>query len=208
MTASERKRHTEDFLSKLGVPVFDNLPPLEEENDITLRTSQEIAERILILSYLNCMAFDPDLRNSITDFLKEEGLWEKISPQEKSLFEKSELNDDDITIIAERAESIWLLMWTINKSNLLDFPGEEVNFNVIFEHLPPFMNSTEDFVTSATIRPTSEILDQADLLFRINWAFYQTQTNNLNIIELNQSIVFERYFAINWVINLRSTWDE
>lgn len=208
MTASERKKHTEDFLCNRGVPVFDNLPPLEEENDITLRTPQEIAERILILSYLNCTAFDPELRNSITDILKEEGLWVKISPQEKLLFEKAELNDEDITIIAWRAESIWLLLWAINKADQVIFSNEEVNFNAIFEHLPAFMSSTEDFVNSATIRPTSEILDQADLLFRLNWAFYQAQTNNLNIIELNQGIVFERYFAINWVINLRSDWDE
>ncbi|WP_028980960.1 DUF4272 domain-containing protein [Sporocytophaga myxococcoides] len=208
MTASERKKHTENILSNQGLPVFDNLPPLEEENEISLRTPQEIAERILILSYLNCMAFDPDLRNNITDFLKGEGLWEKISPQEKLFFEKSELNEDDITIIAWRAESIWLLLWAINKADQLIFSNKEVNFNAIFEHLPPFMNNTEDFITSATLRPTSEILDQADLLFRINWAFYQSQTNNLNVIELNQGIVFERYFAINWVINLRSNWDE
>ncbi|MBO9702444.1 MAG: DUF4272 domain-containing protein [Sporocytophaga sp.] len=208
MTASERKKRTEDFLCSHGLPVFDNLPPLEEEKDITLRTPQEIAERILILSYLNCTAFDPNLRNSIIDFLKEEGLWAKISPQEKILFEKPELDDEDITIIAWRAEAIWLLLWTINKADQLIFSNEEVNFNAIFEQLPSFMNSTEDFVTSATMRPTAEILDKADLLFRINWAFYQAQTNKLNIIELNEGIVFERYFAINWVINLRSNWDE
>ncbi len=208
MTASERKKHTEDFLRSHGLPVFDNLPPLEEENDITLKTPREIAERILMLSYLNCTAFDPELRNRITGFLKEEGLWGKISPKEKLLFEKSEFNDDDITIIAWRAESIWMLLWSINKSDHLNFPPEEVNFNSIFKHLPPFLNSTEDFVTSATLRPATEILDQADLLFRLNWIFYQAQSNNLNITEFNDGIILERYFAINWVINLRSNWDE
>ncbi len=208
MTASERKKHTEDFLRSHGIPVFDNLPPLEEEIDIPLRIPQEIAERILILSYLNCMAFDPELRNRITGFLKEEGLWDKISPKEKLLLEKTEFNDNDITIIAWRAESIWMLLWSINKSNQVNFPPEEVNFHAIFEHLPPFMNSTEEFVTSATLRSATEILDQADLLFRLNWTYYQAQTNNLIIPELNQGIVFERYFAINWVTNVRSTWDE
>ncbi|GAL87480.1 hypothetical protein CHU_2548 [Sporocytophaga myxococcoides] len=208
MTASERKKLTENFLSSHGLPVFDNWPPLEEENDITLKTPQEIAERILILSYLNCTAFDPGLRNKIIGFLHEEGLWDKISLQEKLLFEKSEFNDDEIAIIAWRAESIWILLWSINKSNQLNFPPEEVNFNTIFEHLPPFLNNAEDFITSATLRHATEILDQADLLFRLNWTFYQAHTNNLDIPELNQGIVFERYFAINWVINFRKTWDE
>ncbi|MCR6640761.1 MAG: DUF4272 domain-containing protein [Sporocytophaga sp.] len=208
MTASKRKKHTENFLSSHGFPVFDNLPPLEEEYNITLKTPQEIAERILILSYLNCTAFDPELRNRIINFLKEEGLWNKISPKEELLFEKPEFNNDEIAIIAWRAESIWMLLWSINKSDQLNFPPEEVNFNLIFEHLPSFLNSTEDFVTSATLRPATEILDQADLLFRLNWAFYQSQSNQLNIKEFNEGIVYERYFAINWVTSFRGSWDE
>lgn len=69
-TAEQRKKETERLLKSLGIPYNNHLPLLEEECDARVRTAQEIAERILILTYLNYILEVRDEREKVIDFLK------------------------------------------------------------------------------------------------------------------------------------------
>jgi hypothetical protein len=206
MTSVERKHNSEKLLLSLGISLKDNLPPVEEEDVITLRSAQEIAERIVILTYLNCVATDPSLQQQVMMFLIHEGLWDKATEEEKALFHKTQLTEEDITIIFWRAESIWLLLWSINKIRQLDLPEKEVNLHEIFPFLPGFLESTKDFIQTAAIRSVSEILDQYDLVFRLNWAFQEAHTQGTGTLSLNAGIAYERYFSITWVTRTREVW--
>jgi len=208
MTALERKQNTEKLLETLGIRLRDELPPMEEEEQVKLRTPQEIAQRIVILSYLNCVATDADLRESVVSFLKQENLWRQVTQEEMQLFHKIQLDEEEIGRILWRGEAIWLLLWIINRVDHLELPSAEVNTYAIFERLPAFMENTNDFITTATMRPLPEILDQSDLLFRLNWAMRQAQLDRSAEMGLNPGIAYERYYAINWVIFTRPDWDE
>ena len=39
----------------------DILPPMEEDDQINIRTGEDLARRLLVLSYLNCVALQPEL---------------------------------------------------------------------------------------------------------------------------------------------------
>lgn len=52
-TALQRKKETEKFLKSIDVPVIEHLPMIEEEHEVRIRKPNEVAERILILTYLN-----------------------------------------------------------------------------------------------------------------------------------------------------------
>jgi hypothetical protein len=208
MTALERKQVTEKRLSALGITLVDNLPPIEEEDAITLRSPREVAERILILTYLSCVATDPSLRQEVMMFLIQEGLWDKASEEEKVLFHKTRLTEEDFTNIFCRSESIWLLLWVINKIDSLDLPEKEVNLHDIFPYLPGFLEPTGSFIHAATIRSVSEILDQSDFIFRLNWALREAYEQGSQISSLNPSIAYERYFSISWVTQTRESWEE
>ncbi|HEY5823549.1 MAG TPA: DUF4272 domain-containing protein [Cyclobacteriaceae bacterium] len=207
MTALERKQNTEKLLETLGIRLRDELPPMEEEDNVELKTPREIAQRILVLTYLNCVATNSDLREAAIFFLRQENLWEHVSGEEKQLFDKAELTDEEIATIQWRGESIWMLLWIINHVDHLDLPLTEVNTPDIIERLPGFMQSTGDFINSATIRSVSEILDQSDLMLRLNWALRQAQLDGSDIA-LNPGVAYERYNAINWVTSLRPQWDD
>lgn len=206
MTSAERKQKSEELLLSLGISLRDTLPPIEEEDVVTLRSAQEIAERIVILSYLNCVATDPSLQQQVMMFLIHEGLWDTATEEEKELFHKTPLTEEDIAIIFWRAESIWLLLWSINKIQKLELPEKEVNLYEIFPFLPGFLESTKDFIQTATIRSVSEILDQYDLMFRLNWAFKEADAQGTGTLPLNAGIAFERYFSITWVTRTREVW--
>lgn len=208
MTSVDRKRNSEKILLSLGISLGDDLPPIEEENAVTLRSAQEIAERIVVLAYLNCVATDPSLRQQVMMFLIQERLWEKTTTREKALFHKSPLPEDDLTVIFWRSESIWLLLWVINKIDNLDLPQQEANLHEIFPYLPGFFEATSDFINTATSRNISEILDQCDFIFRLNWALREPHLHGSATTALNPGIAYERYFAITWVTRMRPEWED
>jgi hypothetical protein len=208
MTAHERKAHSEKLLQSLGIVLEDILPPIEEESEVSLRPANEVAERILILTYLNCVATDASLQQPVMMFLINEGLWEKATDDEKALFHKSPLTEEDITVIMWRSESIWLLLWSINKLDHLALPEAEADLLQIFPYLPGFLEPTKRFIHTATTRSVSEILDQCDFIFRLNWAFKENNQQLTSTTALNAGVAHERYFAINWVTRMRERWED
>jgi len=207
-TAEQRKEETEALLKSMSIPYFDHLPLIEEENEVKIRTAMEIAERILILTYLNYISEVPEERDSVNDFLKKNSLWDKVSPEEKVLFQKVVLSRQEKINISWRSEAIWLLLWAINKVDKLEIPTEQVEIAEIVSRLPDFLSNPTEFTENVTIRPTSELLDISDLTYRLHWAVRNTELNNLKTLNLNSSVIVERHYAINWVTYYAEEWDE
>jgi hypothetical protein len=208
MTSLDRKQNSEKLLMSLGITLTDILPPIEEEDSVTLRSPQEVAQRILILTYLNCVATDASLQQEVMMFLIREGLWDKTSEAEKVLFHKTPLTAADLTKILWRAESIWMLLWVSNKIDQLDLPEKEVTLQDIIPHLPGFLEPTAEFIHATTMRSVLEILDQSDFIFRLNWALKETDAQGSSTLPFNPSVAYERYYAINWVMRDQEQWDK
>lgn len=208
-TAEQRKKQTEILLKSLNIPFIDHLPLIEEESEVKIRTAQEIAERALILVYLAYVSEVPDERENVIEFLKTNFLWNKVSPAEKELFQKEELTRQETANISWRSEGVLLLLWTINKVDKLELPIEQVEIPEIVSRLPEFLTDPSEFIKSSIIRPTTEILDQSDLIYRLHWATRNANLNNQPMpANLDLSIIMERHYAINWVTFYADEWDE
>ncbi|MCF0058338.1 DUF4272 domain-containing protein [Dyadobacter sp. CY356] len=208
-TAEQRKKQTEILLKSLNITFIDHLPLIEEESEVIIRTAQQIAERILILVYLAYVSEVPDERENVIEFLKTNLLWDKVSPDEKELFQKEELTDQETANISWRSEGVWLLLWTINKVDKLELPTEQVEIPEIVLRLPEFLTAPSEFIENAIVRPTTEILDQSDLIYRLHWATRNADLNNQPMpANLDFSIIMERHYAINWVTFYADEWDE
>ncbi|WP_338398753.1 DUF4272 domain-containing protein [Persicobacter psychrovividus] len=59
------------------------------------------------------------------------------------------------------------------------------------------------------MRSKEEILDQADLILRLDWACVNARVKNeVAPGGLNSSVVYERHYALNWLIKyLNQDWD-
>ena len=208
-TAEQRKKQTEKYLKSLNIPFIDHLPLIEEESEVKIRTAQEIAERILVLVYLAYVSEVVDERENVIDFLKTNSLWDKVSPDEKELFQKEELTDQETANISWRSEGVWLLLWTINKVEKLELPTEQVEIPEIVSRLPEFLTDPTEFIKNANVRATTEILDASDLIYRLHWATRNADLNNQPMpANLDLSIIMERHYAINWVTFYADEWDE
>ena len=214
-TAEQRKKETERLLKSLHIPFFEHLPLLEEESEVKIRTAQEIAERILVLLYLSYLGFvsiedgESDERVKIIDFLRSNSLWEKVSPKEKELFLKKKLTRQEATIMTWRTEAIWLLLWTINKVDKLELPIEQAKIPEIISRISNLFANPKKFIETAIIRPTTEILDVSDLVYRLHWATTDAGLDNRPVpANLSSSILHERHYAVNWVTYYAEEWDE
>jgi len=206
-TAIERKLITEKYLGSIGIPFIEHLPTIEEESETVLRTAQEIAERIIILSYLCYIGEIEEDKPDVIKYLKKEKLWDSVSPMEKKQFlTATKFTQQELINISWKAECIWILLLALKKIEELELPTDEIQIGDFIELLPGFMENSRHFIETSQLRDKSEILDQSDLLYRLHWAAKNDKSHELSI---NRSMIQERHYAINWITcyeNLR--WDE
>jgi hypothetical protein len=210
MTAQQRKDSTNQLLKQLGIPVNSNLPVIEEEQDIVIRNGEAIAKRIIILAYLGVYAEGGD-KEEIISFFKAQQIWNSVSENEQSLFTKNKLTKKDKIKISWGAEAMYLLLWAINKVDSIDLPTDQVDTGALLDLLPEFLEPklTNQFITTATVRPTHEILDQSDLIYRMHWAVRQAEIDDMDTpAEIDAGIIEEWHYAINWLTFYAEDWDE
>jgi hypothetical protein len=207
MSTLKFKSQTEILLMCLNIPFYNQFSLIEKGQDSKIRSAQDIVKRILVLTYLCYISNVEEDRLEIIEYLKKEDLWNSVTNDEQRLFLKKKLTEKDRINISWRSEGVWLLLYTINKVEKLELPQQEIEMNSIFDKIPDFMTDTKEFIKLATIRPVAEILDLSDLIYRIHWALRNVELNNPPPIDVNSSIVFERHYAINWVIDSSISWD-
>jgi len=202
-----RKRRTETELKELGIPVNPWLPLVESEDEARIRDAKDAARRAAIL-YSVTVVGQGGNRDTMLEFLKAEGLWEYVTPNERILFESDNPPRQAMIDASWRAEALWVLLWALGKVDKLDLPREQCNADRVHEVMPK-KGEVADFVNSAVLRPTSEILDETDKIYRIHWAVRDAQLNNKPIpADLNPSVVVERHYTLNWLTWYADEWDD
>jgi len=208
-TPERRKAETETLLRKLGIPTLDHLPLIEDDSQVQTQSAADIARRVLILCYLGYCAEMPDERGPVVSYLKQYDLWDSVSPEEQDQFQKPEMSEQEVINAIWRCEALWLLLWSIQRVPELALPREAIHPQEALRLLPGFLEDPVDFIKTAKLRPSSEILDMSDLMYRMHWAVRDAYLNGRPIpAGLNTSVVQERHYAINWVTCYADEWDE
>lgn len=206
MNAQQRKEQNEAILKENNIRTNPYLPTIEEENEVIIRSAPDIAKRILILAYLYTTIHNDDDKQNIIAYLKAESLWDDVSQREQALFNKETLSEKEARNLSWRVECIKVLLWSINKIDDLGLPIDEAS--EIFNLIPRYMESSEEFVNGAVIRDTTEILDASDLIYRIHWAVRQAGIDDTEVQNINPDVVPEWHQAINWITFYEDNWDD
>jgi hypothetical protein len=205
-----RKSNNEKILVDKKIKVNKNLPCIVSENEVVIRPVKEIAQRIVVLAVTNLVAFNDISSEQATDYLKKYNLWHFVTPKEKEFLANP--TDEKKNIETWKCEGIWVLMWVLNKVENLGFPDEFCNLdNISAENYPVGENKDPNiFINSIlSIRSKSEILDANDLHYRIEWACVDARINSRQLDEVNTGVVYERHYALNWLINyMGQNWDD
>jgi len=205
----ERKAKNEAILERENIKINKHLPCVESERETTIRSAREIAERVSVLAVTNLVAFNSISSEEAVDYLQEYKLWESVTDGEKEFLANP--TEDKKMYETWKCEGIWVLMWALKKVETLDFPNEFCDLgNISAEDYPVAKDKDPfEFINAVhEVRSKSEILDAADLYYRYNWACVDKRINGRQIENINPGIVYERQYALNWLIHyMDQDWD-
>ncbi|WP_281233048.1 DUF4272 domain-containing protein [Flavobacterium gelatinilyticum] len=205
----QRKADSEKILERENIKINKHLPCIESENETTIRSAKEIAERLSVLAVTNLVAFNSISAEEAVDYLQEYHLWEKVTEGEKEFL--ADPTEDKKMYETWKCEGIWTLTWALKKVDALDFPNEFCSLeNISAENYPVGKDKDPyEFINAVSeVRSKKEILDAADLYYRFNWACVDERINGRQIEGINPGIVYERQYALNWLIHyMDQDWD-
>ena len=173
------------------------------------RTPQAVARRCLVL-YALIAAGHGAARDKLVHWLREEGLWESVSPREAA-FLQSESPERAQTIAATwRAEALFPLIWALGGFQKLPPPTGQCDLSVIMAALPPLLASTAQFISQAVLRESGEIMEANEDVYQANWAVRDAKINNKPIPNgSDPEVIEERHHALNWLIGYgNQDWDD
>lgn len=193
-----RKERNVQLLERLAVPVNPNLPRVESDAEARFRDPKEAAKRAIVLYFVISVAHEADRETALT-WLKDEGLWDAVSPKEKAFLETDNPTKEEIIAATWRIESLWTLLWALGKIEKSDLPRELCDTELVQN----LMSWTEEdscatFVNGAELRYPSELLDETDLIYRIHWAVVDARLNDEGAPGgFDPGVVYERHYALN-----------
>lgn len=205
----ERRAKSEKICKSNGIPIYKNPNSLfvAPEKEVELRAKDEVVDRAIALLYLGLKS--EGLEQVHLDKMEEDyGISSKLSPAEKEYAYSSNPTDQRRTNANWRYESLHVLLWSLGHIEELVYPNQMCNVandvKIIYELGP------DKFRAQSKLRSKEEILDQADLILRLDWACVSARVKNeVAPSGLNSSVVYERHYALNWLIKyLNQDWDD
>jgi len=201
----ERKSRSENSLNERSVKINTNLPCTPSSEDAKMRKLEEVIHRayaLLIIAVKGEGIEQEHLERTV-----QEKSINGFSPGELQVYQATSLNDQERANAAWRYESLYVILWALNKMENLKYPDEICDVQAVVASI--FKPSRTDFEASATMRSKTEILDELDKTFRMHWACVdarlkeQTPSGNLN-----PSVIYERHYALNWLTGyMNQDWD-
>jgi hypothetical protein len=203
----ERKARSEIVLSRDGLPINPHLPVIEIELEVHLRSKNEVAYRALAL--LVAALKGEGLEEPIVEKLvKQYELTPRFTFKETAFVRNAAPSQTKCVQFSWRYEAAWVLLWVLSYVEELERPSKICDVQravgIMKEH------STAQFITDAKLRSLSQVLDEADLIYRYHWAVVDARIKNKpSPAGLEPGVVQERHHALNWLIGyMDQDWDE
>ena len=131
-----------------------------------------------------------------------------LSPNEIKFIKDKSPSDHDKTQFIWRYEAAWVLLWSLGYVEELPYPNSICDVPAAVTFMQE--RNKEQFIKDANLRPITEILNEADLIYRYHWAIVDARVNgNVTPSEIDSSVVLERHYTLNWLIGyMDQEWDD
>ncbi|MDO6490982.1 MULTISPECIES: DUF4272 domain-containing protein [unclassified Cellulophaga] len=205
-----RKEQNDAFIASKNIKVNKNLPFVESEDSVEIRSAKEIAERVTILAVTNFVAFNSMSGSDALEYISKYNLIDLVTPKELDFLQNP--TEDKKSQETWKCECIWVLFWALDKTTEIGFPNALADLNNIPTEQYPVGKDKDpwNFINAQTsVKSTAEILNANDLYYRLDWACVDARINGLQIEEVHPGVVYERHYALNWLINYNNAqWDD
>jgi len=210
-----RKDRSERRLKGEGVPVNAHLPVIEEEELAQIRSVEETAARAIAL----CIAAvkgesdgageDPEETSGLIARITDQyGAGPCFTGRERSYLKEPNPEKGQIASFSWGYESYWVMLWALGFIEKLDRPDQICDVGHAVSILQEHENFAS-FLKAARMRSKQEVMDEADLIYRYDWACVDARINNREApAGLDAGVVYERHRSLNWLIGyMDQEWD-
>jgi hypothetical protein len=200
-----RKEWMGGVIEEQGIPVNKHLPCIESEAEVTIRTPQEIAQRLIALTAVAVKGKGLE-QEHVEAFLEDKRARSFLSPKELAFIDDAEPSEHDRIQFAWQYECAWVMLWALKfLDGPLEFPGSICDVPKLVE----IVRDTQDLTWNGTHVPNN-ILNEADLIYRYHWAVRQASLDGTPTPGgLEAGVVMERHKALNWLISYcDADWDD
>ncbi|WP_414659876.1 DUF4272 domain-containing protein [Acinetobacter courvalinii] len=209
----QRKQESILKLKAKAIPYIDWLPHIESSDDVIQRSAERIAKRaiacLLIIQVacdLDQDQFDQETEDFIVDLLNKFEVIDELTVKEKNILNRNASQQEIVNMIW-KYEAYWVLLWALGIIEELKYPDEIADCDFAIQVVSG-CDSLQEFMQQVKLRNIEEILDEADLIYRYDWACVDARLKHQHApANLNASIVLERHGALNWLIQADADWD-
>jgi hypothetical protein len=184
-----RRRRSGEVVRKLGLPVSDSLPVTEDEATVTPRSSEEIASRC-IAPAICAVKGEEDDPKLIADLVKRFDAKDLFSPLERAYLAKQPASQKDRANFGWRYECVHVFLWALGYIEDLNPPDEIADAGKLVGAITK--QGRAGLARDARPRSLSEVLEQADLYYRLHWAAIELRLQGRPSPKANEEIIVER----------------
>lgn len=211
-----RKERSEKILLEKNIPFIEHLPPIVGEEDEKIRTKEEVVKRAVALCIValkgECQLSGEDInveKEIISTVISIFNAQDYFSPDEIEFLNNDNPKEEDSIQFTWRYECLWTLLWALGFIEKLEYPDKICDVAKSVSILKNFEDFNE-FLNKSNLRSKGAILDEADLIYRYDWAGVDARIKGKQApSELDSGIVVERHKTLNWLINyMDNEWDD
>ena len=141
----------EEWARSFDISTDPTPPTVEDYDEPCLFTARQIAVRAIILQGVVAAAFDVD-PEPIVEWFKDQGIWDSVSPKEKSFLLASTVSDNEVNKYRWCNEAEWALLWMVGKVESLGLPNHQCDTaRLVDEIMPELGSDIEPFLASAKL---------------------------------------------------------
>lgn len=209
--ARARKLASEARLSEMSIEVPDVLPPVIGEQEVILRSAEDVAWRAIALFIVAVRAESLASGRPIPlEQLREKskGVLEATSPLETAFLKNDSPDQQSITNMAWRYECLYVLQWALGFHDDLTLANDICDVPLVAETM--VQRGDRQILQMARLRPVSQILEAMDFNQRLLWAVRQAKLNDQPLpAGLDGGVIVERQHTFNWLTRFEhADWDD
>ncbi|WP_143696993.1 DUF4272 domain-containing protein, partial [Vibrio parahaemolyticus] len=185
----------------------------EYDEEIRVRTSKEVAERVLaIIASIGKVHFPEENQR----WIEENSIEQYLTPLELAFIQNPNPEQQDLIDYSWKVEALVSLIWSLN--GLDNMPALNEQFDAWSNELViKALQKTEEFLTYSSLRNNEELEQMESYLYHQHWRVRdrdlgfnndKPDKNDPNINQLNSGIVYERRYGMSWVSGYGESWDD
>ncbi|QDT06047.1 hypothetical protein K227x_44540 [Rubripirellula lacrimiformis] len=209
--AIARSGEVREALAAMGIDTTSELPPVFGEGEVILRPDDEVGWRTLAVFITAVRAESLATGKPISyDQLKAKSpmAFEALSPAERKFMETYPPDEQSIFNFAWRYEALYTLQWALGLHSELTFANEICDVPKVAEIM--VSRPDREIVTSARLRPVSQILDALEMNQHLLWIARNATIQQHEVpAGIDGGVLSERQHALNWLVQFGgAVWDD